>query len=564
MHRTNPGRFSLVWLLTGILIGCQPQPPVGKTFLQAAVVTAHPLATAVGVQILQDGGNAVDAMVGVHFALAVVYPQAGNLGGGGFMVQRDADGRVHTLNFREKAPMAAYRDMYLDSLGNAIGELSRRGHLAVGVPGSVAGMWAAHDSLGQLPWPRLVQPAIALAAQGFPLTKKEAEALNAKLETFRAYNRFQHPLWEAEAWQPGDSIRLPALARTLIAVRDSGTAGFYAGWVADSIVAEMQGGTGIMTHDDLQAYDASWQAPIRGNYRGHEIISMGPPSSGGVALMQLLRMIEPYPLGEYGWHSPEAIHLMAEAERRVYADRAKHLGDPDFWPVPVAQLLDSAYLRERMAGFSPTQATPSDSIEAGAFSRVESPQTTHYSIVDADGMAVAVTTTLNSGYGSGVMVQGAGFFLNNEMDDFSAKPGVPNIYGLLGAEANAVAPGKRMLSSMTPTIVTQGDSLLMVVGTPGGATIITSVFQNIVNVIDHGMGMQASVEAPRFHHQWRPDQISYEAGGFPAKTAQALEQLGHTLATRRAIGRVDAILVLPNGHLETGADPRGDDFADGF
>lgn len=551
-------------LCGAMLLGCEPvqTPPV--TFNQAAVVSAHPLATQIGIDILKAGGNAVDAAVGVHFALAVVYPAAGNLGGGGFLVTRAPEGEVHTIDFREKAPAASSRDMYLDESGEVIPDLSTLGHLAAGVPGTVDGMWAAHDSLGNLPWEQLIQPAIDLAANGFALTEKEANGLNAKQEKFERVNTREAIWWSKESYEAGDSIVLPDLANTLTLIRDLGPAGFYEGPVADSIVAEMNRGNGIMTLEDLYNYEPVWRNPIRGTYRDCEIISMAPPSSGGIALVQLLNMIEPFPMGEYGWNSVEAIHLMTEAERRVYADRSTHLGDMDFWPVPVDGLIKTSYTEKRMNSFDPTQATSSDSIKAGSPQVYESAQTTHYSIVDEDGRAVSVTTTLNAGFGSCVLVGGAGFFLNNEMDDFSSKPGVPNLYGLLGAEANAIEPGKRMLSSMTPTIVTRGDSLLMVVGTPGGSTIITSVFQNIVNVIDHKMGMQASVSALRFHHQWLPDLIHYEEGALSNKTIQSLENMGHELSIRGPIGRVDAILIRTDGKLETGADHRGDDWSNGY
>lgn len=554
----------LFFLLSLLLVGCTSQPIPPVTFDHAAVVSAHPLATEVGVDILKAGGNAVDAAVGVHFALAVVYPAAGNLGGGGFMVTRAPEGEVHTIDFREKAPAAASRDMYLDESGEVIPDLSTLGHLAAGVPGSVDGMWAAHDSLGNLPWEQLIQPAIDLAAKGFVLTEKEARGVNAKQEKFEQVNTRNSIWWSQESYAEGDSIVLPDLANTLRLIRDLGPAGFYEGTVADSIVAEMQRGNGIMTREDLYNYEPVWRRPIRGTYRDYEIISMAPPSSGGIALVQLLNMVEPFPLGEYGWNSAEAVHLMAEAERRVYADRSTHLGDMDYWPVPVEGLIEKSYTGERMNSYDPRQATPSDSIKAGSPQVYESAQTTHYSIVDEDGRAVSVTTTLNAGFGSCVLVGGAGFFLNNEMDDFSSKPGVPNLYGLLGAEANAIEPGKRMLSSMTPTIVTRGDSLYMVVGTPGGSTIITSVFQNIVNVVDHDMGMQASVSAPRFHHQWLPDLIHYEDGALSNETIQKLESMDHEVSTRGPIGRVDAILVRTDGKLETGADHRGDDWSNGY
>lgn len=562
-----------LFLLSAFLIffACRFTPPnaadsVSKQIItdHAMVVTAHPLATKVGVEILAKGGNAFDAMVGVHFALAVVYPAAGNIGGGGFMVSRHAGGAIHTLDFREMAPAAAYRDMYLDEKGEVIENLSWLGHLAAGVPGSVDGMFTAHDSLGSLPFEEIIQPAIDLAANGFSLTEKEADGLNAKMERLQKYNTTGNAFTAKEEWKPGQQIRLPDLARTLERIRDHGRDGFYAGETAKLIVEEMERGKGIMTTDDLQNYHSVWREPVRGSYRGYGVISMAPPSSGGVALMQLLKMVEPYPLKEYGFHSAKAVHLITEAERRVYADRARYLGDPDFYPVPVAALLEENYLTTRMETFEENQATPSDSVEAGLVQMAESEQTTHYSIVDSMGNAVSVTTTINGGYGSCVVVGDAGFLLNNEMDDFSSKPGVPNAYGLIGAEANAIEPGKRMLSSMTPTILEKDGKLCMVVGTPGGSTIITSVFQNIINVVDFEMGMQESVSAKRFHHQWLPDEIDYEEGALDEKTKEVLTSYGHTMDLRGGIGKVDAILVLPDGRLEGGADPRGDDEAGGF
>jgi gamma-glutamyltranspeptidase/glutathione hydrolase len=539
-------------------------PPIGLITEEAMVVSAHPLATQVGVDILRQGGNAVDAMVAVHHALAVVYPAAGNIGGGGFMVARQQDGTLHTLDFREKAPLAADRDMYLDENGEVVPKLSWRGHLAAGVPGSVAGMQAAHDSLGRLPWRDLIQPAVDLAAKGFVLTKREARGLNGHLEALNEYSTQASNFTRKEKWAEGDSIFYPELALVMERIREQGRDGFYMGTTADLIVAEMERGKGIMTHEDLENYEAIWREPIVGDYRGFKIISMPPPSSGGIALLQLLEMVEPYPLSEYGRHSTEAVHLMVEAERRVYADRAQHLGDMDYYDVPLTGLIEADYLTQRMADFDPRQASDSDSISAGQPAPYESPQTTHYSIVDAEGNAVSVTTTINGGYGSCVVVGGAGFLLNNEMDDFSSKPGVPNAYGLLGAEANAIAPGKRMLSSMTPTIVEKNDSLYMVVGTPGGSTIITSVFQNILNVLDFGMGMQASVAAPRFHHQWKPEWVSCDSNAFESSIIQQLTAMGHTIKPGGTRGRVDAILILPDGRLEGGADPRGDDAAGGY
>lgn len=566
-----PTRFLLLSLLglSLLITNCRqaplPTPPVvGLITDQAMVVSAHPLATQIGVEVLRKGGNAIDAAVAVHMALAVVYPTAGNIGGGGFMVARMNDGQTYALDFREMAPSGAERDMYLDEKGDVIPRLSWRGHLAAGVPGSVDGMATAHDSLGKLPWAELIQPSVELAAKGFSLTAKEARSLNGKKEDLEKYSTQPSNFLRQEEWTAGDSIFYPELAQVMARIRDQGRDGFYKGTTADLIVAEMNRGNGLINHQDLENYLSVWRSPLKGAYRGHEIISMPPTSSGGIALLQLLEMVEPYPLAEYGRHSVEAVHLMVEAERRVYADRAKHLGDMDFYPVPIQGLLEPDYLTTRMQDFSPQKASNSDSVSAGQPAPYESPQTTHYSIVDAEGNAVSITTTINGGYGSCVVVGGAGFILNNEMDDFSSKPGVPNAYGLLGAEANAIEPGKRMLSSMTPTIVTRGDSLFMVTGTPGGSTIITSVFQSIVNVLDFGMGMQEAVNGRRFHHQWKPDKLFIDTGAFTPNVKKELARMGHEVQARGPVGRIDAILVLPDGRLEGGADPRGDDTAGGF
>lgn len=556
---------STALLLLCFVISCKPseQPVVGVVADSAMVVSAHPLATEIGLEVLKNGGNAVDAMVATHFALAVTLPWAGNIGGGGFMVLREVDGEISTLDFREKAPAAAGRNMYLDDSLQVIEKLSRYGHLAAGVPGSVDGMVEAHNKFGSLPWADLIQPSIDLAINGFALTEKEASALRNNVTEFKTYNTVA-PEFLMRDWQEGDTIYWKALGETLIRIRDKKKDGFYAGETANYIVAEMERGGGIMTLEDLKNYRSVWRKPIVGTYKNHKIISMPPPSSGGVALIQLLNQVENYPLGEYGHNTAQSIHLMTEAERRVYADRATHLGDPDFYKVPVNQLIDKSYAEKRMASYNENKATLSDEVKAGIFQPKESEQTTHYSIVDSKGNAVAVTTTLNGGYGSHVVVDGAGFFLNNEMDDFSIKPGVPNMYGLIGGEANAIEPGKRMLSSMTPTIVEKDGKLFMVVGTPGGSTIITSVFQNIVNVIDYGMGMQEAVSSPRVHHQWRPEIVFTEDDALDSLTIEALIRLGHNIQQRGQMGRVDAILVLDNGQLEGGADPRGDDTAMGF
>ena len=553
-------------------VSCQTETPrVVKRGLitdKAMVVSAHPLASEVGKAIMEKGGNAIDAAVATQFALAVVYPGAGNIGGGGFMISRMANGEIAALDYREKAPIAGGRDMYLDENGDVISGVSRRGHLASGVPGTVSGLVTAHSKYGTLDWTKVVQPAIDLAANGWALTAREARGLNGNRKAFIETNTVMPDFFlaaENTEWKEGDMVSIPELAQTLERIRDNGHDGFYKGETADLIVAEMKRGNGIISLEDLATYQAEWRTPVTGNYRGYEFISMPPPTSGGIAIAQLFAAVEPFDLMEMGFHSPEAIHLITEAERRVYADRAQHLGDEDFYPVPKEGLRDPNYIKQRMSNFNPSMATKSADISAGNPAPRESEETTHLSVVDPEGNAVSVTTTLNGGMGSKVFVGGAGFLLNNEMDDFSIKPGVPNMFGLVGGVANAIEPGKRMLSSMTPTIVARNGKLFMVVGTPGGSTIITSVFQTILNVVDFNMGMQEAVEAPRFHHQWLPDMLQIEnRAAFDSLTLSALERMGHSLRARGNIGRVDAILVLPDGKLEGGADPRGDDTAKGF
>ncbi|GAA4315508.1 gamma-glutamyltransferase [Nibribacter koreensis] len=556
----------LLWLCTGCTSVNQEtttQAQQGVIASRGMVVSAHPEASKIGLAILQKGGNAYDAAVATEFALAVAYPRAGNIGGGGFLVYRLSTGQTGTLDYREKAPNAASRDMYLDAQGNLQAGLSTLGHLGVGVPGTVDGMVTMHQKLGKLPWADVVQPAIDLAARGVILTEREARGLNAAQQEFQQANKHTSHLINTTGWQAGDTLRLNDLARTLTRIRDKGRAGFYEGETADLIVREMKKGKGLMTHQDLKEYKSVWREPIKGNYKEYTIISMPPPSSGGIALVQLLQLIEPYDVKGWGWQAPNTVHVIVEAERRVYADRAAHLGDPDFYKVPMKGLLSSSYLKQRMAAFAMDRATPSAQVKAGEPQK-ESDQTTHYSIVDQWGNAASVTTTLNGNYGSKVVVEGAGFLLNNEMDDFSAKPGVPNMFGLVGGEANAIAPGKRMLSSMTPTIVEKDGQLFLVVGTPGGSTIITSVFQTIVNVLEHGMGMQEAVAAPRFHHQWLPDRIDHEPKALSTQTREILKSLGHQLQERAPYGAVEGILRLPNGKLEGGADSRGDDTALGY
>lgn len=530
----------------------------------AMVVSAHPLASKVGVEILKKGGNAIDAAIAVQFALSVVYPTAGNIGGGGFMVIRKNDGSIYSLDFREKAPLNGSRDMYLDSNGQVIQNLSRIGHFASGVPGVVDGMEKAYQKFGTFEWKELIQPAIDLARNGFPLTRKEAVGLNNNREAFKEANTISPDFVLKEEWIAGDTIRYTDLAETLLRIKNHKRAGFYEGHTADLIVAEMRRGSGLISYEDLSSYQAIWRDPMVGHYKDFKIISMGPPSAGGISLVQLLQMLERFPLSEYDLDEAEYIHLLAEAEKRVYADRAMHLGDMDFYDVPIIQLLDGKYNKNRMVDFDSENAKPSDDIYAGELSIKESIETTHFSIVDQSGNAVAVTTTLNGGYGSKVFVAGAGFLLNNEMDDFSLKPGVPNMFGLIGGEANAIVPGKRMLSSMTPTIVEKNGDLYMVIGSPGGSKIITSVLQSFLNVVEFGQSMQEAVTYKRFHHQWKPDHIMFESGRMDDEVKEDLLVMGHKLVVRGPYSRVDAILVLKDGRLEGGADPRGDDEALGF
>lgn len=540
------------------------QDTVSK-YRNGMVVSAHPIASEVGVNILKKGGNAVDAAIAVQFALAVVYPNAGNIGGGGFMVYRSAKNEFAALDFRETAPGKATRDMYLDTEGNPIERLSLDGQLSVGVPGTVDGMVKAHEKYAKLPWKDLLQPAINLAKKGFPLTDMQAEELNSRKETFQRFNPMGTALINKKSeWKAGDILIQKDLARTLTAIKDKGRAGFYEGRTAFLILEEMKRGNGIISYEDLKRYQAKWREPIVGNYKGYQVVSMPPSSSGGIALVSLLKSVEPYPLSRWGFQQDSTIQVIVEAERRVYADRAEHLGDIDFYPVPVKGLLDSGYQLERMKDMNFNKATPSNEVKAGTPPGHESEQTTHFSIVDKDGNAVSITTTLNNSYGSQVVVQNAGFLLNDEMDDFSIKPGVPNLYGLLGGKANAIEPGKRMLSAMSPTILTKDNKLFMVVGTPGGSTIITSVFQTILNVIEFNKTMQQAVDAPRFHHQWLPDEVFVEENAIPDAVRTRLEQKEYKFTSRSSIGRVDAILVSSDGSLSGGADSRGDDKAVGY
>ena len=529
-------------------------------FRRASVSSAHPLASMVGAAIMEQGGNAFDAGIATQLALAVVYPQAGNIGGGGFLLARQSNGELIGLDYREAAPSKASRDMYLDKDGNAQIALSKDGHLASGLPGTVAGLFATLP-YAKLPFKTLIQPAIDLAENGFVITEKQVNGLNNYKEAFIKNNNHPVPFVKEGKWHVGDTLIQKDLAATLKRIQKDGAKGFYDGETAKLIAAEMQRGNGIISLEDLMNYTAKLRIPIEFDYRGHHIISFAPPSSGGILINQMLKMIEKYPVGSYGFQSTKAVQLMIEVERRGYADRAEHMGDPDFWKVPVKTLTSDKYLTERMADYSSDKAGISATIKAGTIH--ESDETTHISIMDAAGNMVSITTTLNGLYGCKTVVGGAGFLLNNEMDDFSVKPGVPNAYGAIGGEANSIAPGKRMLSSMTPTLILKNKKHYVVIGTPGGTTIPTSVFQGIVNIIDFNMSASDAINKPKFHHQWLPDVVMVEKD-FDANTKKQLIAMGYKLVDSDGIGKTEAIRVLSDGKRETAADIRGDDSVAGF
>lgn len=529
-------------------------------FQNAAVSCAHPLASLIGAQILKGGGNAFDAGIAVQLALAVVYPAAGNIGGGGFLIAKKANNNFLAIDYREVAPGKATKNMYLDKEGNAQLDLSQNGRLASGVPGTIAGLFATLPS-AKLNFKILIQPAIDLAANGYVITEREANSLNANQKAFIKNNSYSPAFVKTVPWKVGDTLFQPELAATLTRIKDHGAKGFYEGETAELVAAEMQRGNGIITVEDLKNYQAKIRKPLSFNYGGYQIHGFPPPSSGGIILLQMMKMVENTQYLKKGFQSPEATQIMIEAERRAYADRAEHLGDPDFWKVPIKALSNEGYLAKRMADFTPGIASKSSLVKAGDIK--ESEETTHISIYDKEGNMVSITTTLNGGYGSKTVVKGAGFLLNNEMDDFSVKPGVANMFGAVGGEANAIQPGKRMLSSMCPVIVTKNGKPVIVVGTPGGTTIPTSVFQALINVMEFNMNTDDAINQPKFHHQHLPDEVYIEPN-FPEKLKSSLISMGYKLTNRSAIGKTELIFIHPNKKIEVAADRRGDDSVAGY
>ncbi len=565
-------KFLLPTIIVSLMLSfgiSQQLPPLleSKKYLEAesaAVSCAHPLAAQIGVDIIKAGGNAVDAAIAVQLALAVVYPRAGNLGGGGFMVIRDTEGRAHSLDFREMAPGLSTENMYLNEEGKIINNLSLTGIMASGVPGTVAGMIEAHQRFGNLDINMLIEPAYRLAEGGFMIGVEEANRLNEFKNEFDRINNFDHAFKKSK-WKKGDILIQKELANTLKLLMDNGLDDFYSGTIASKIVSEVSKRKGIITAEDLRNYKAVWRAPLIVQYKNHEIITMPPPSSGGIAIGQILLMLSNYEFVGKNHFDPEVIHHKVEAERRAFADRSKFLGDPDFTVVPTDSLLSGLANYTNFSSINPQKASGSDEFrdkKSKLFK--ESFETTHFSIVDNKGMAVSVTTTLNSNFGSKVILENSGFFLNNEMDDFVVKPGEPNQFGLLGSEANKIEPGKRMLSSMTPTIVTKDGNLFLVLGTPGGSTIITTVYQIISNIIDHNMELREAVTTKRYHHQWFPDMIMYEKGCFDKKVIRALKSKGHQLQRVDRIGLVDAIQISDNGKIIAVADGRAEDAVEGY
>jgi len=555
-----------------IFCGCNPEKgtkngiSVGKSLdsLKAGVACAHPLAAEIGAQVLKKGGNATDAAVAIQWALAVCYPEAGNIGGGGFMVMRRNDGLAASLDFRERAPILSFPEMFIGSDGNVVAGASLNTRLAAGVPGSVMGIYAMHGKFGTIEMRELINPAIALAQNGFEITADQAQKLNENREFFEERNSFPTAFVKETPWVEGDVLIQEDLAKTLTRIRDKGPREFYDGETAQLLLNEMADGRGLISERDLKNYMPQWRNVVKFSFDNYQVISMPPPSSGGIALEQMLKMASMMNVGSNLHNSVNYMHVNTEIQRRVYADRSMHLGDPDFYDVPYSELTHKAYLTKKVESIR-LRATPSSHIAPTDFTAAaESSETTHLSVVDEMGNAVSITTTLNGLYGSRIVVEGAGFLLNNEMDDFSAKPGTPNAYGLVGGKANSIEPGKKMLSSMTPTIVEKDGELFLVAGSPGGSTIITSVYQTIANCTFYNMDLKDAIAAPKFHSQWLPDKIFIEQGRFEDATIKQLERMGHRFETSYTIGRVDAIKVSQNGQLEVCGDPRGDDVGAGY
>jgi gamma-glutamyltranspeptidase/glutathione hydrolase len=558
--------LTFVFVLTAQSEALFAQTGWAKSYDHAVVVTAEKHASQVGKRILQQGGNAVDAAVAVQFALAVTEPRAGNIGGGGFMVLHMADGGTTSLDFRERAPQKATKDMFIKD-GEYQPDLSRRSALASGVPGVVDGMIKALERYGNLPLETVMAPAIKLAREGYPLTWLQAQDLNDKAEQFKKYRSSTKYFTKKDGspYQEGDLFVQKDLANTLDRISRMGRDGFYSGVTADRIVNTMEELGGIISYSDLKNYESKWRDPVTTTFKGFNLHIMPPPSSGSIAIAQMLTMLEDYNLKELGYNSAKYVHLVTEVMRRAFADRAHFLGDPDFVNIPQLELLTEKYNQQRMESFNWNKASSSDSISHGdPLQYQESKETTHFSIVDKNGNAVGVTTTLNGSFGNKIAVDGAGFLLNNEMDDFTAQPGEPNMFGLIQGKANAVAPKKRMLSSMSPTIVTKNDTTRMVLGAAGGPRIITATFHNFLNMTVFGMEPQAANSAPRFHHQWMPDKLYYEEFGLSPDTREKLKEWGHTLSATDGVGRAHTIYIDENGLKYGSPDPRGDGTAEGY